>query len=392
MMAPDSKPYLVAMALAASIVMIPAMGAINFGEPAYTWTDRVYITITAPDFDFDRYLIDQIGDKNNPIRIYTTAGELEEYRLVETGTSTGIFTGWVTLTGFEHHDADGDGRDGDASGMTGGAGPTGGTIAAENEDNISVSFEYSRDHTMIDSAPIRWNTGAVSWLQDIYSVTDNAVLHVTDPDMNLDPGSLDSFKVDVFSSSDVAGIDLVVTETGEASGVFEGTVTFTDDGPSSGHRLLVDTGDSVTAEYHDHTLPNPYGTADDITVTAEASVGQTLPPLYRINASNPRATNAFGASLPTISIGQQVQIAADITNNQDTDQPFTYIVHVQDEQGVTVSLSWIQGSLVAGQSLTPSQSWTPSSSGPHKATIFVWESITDPVALSESLELVINVS
>ena len=59
------------------------------------------------------------------------------------------------------------------------------------------------------------------------------------------------------SDSDPGGISLTVTETNEATGVFEGQVSFTTNDESSGHRLVAE-GDTITAEYEDHTLPDPY--------------------------------------------------------------------------------------------------------------------------------------
>jgi hypothetical protein len=49
---------------------------------------------------------------------------------------------------------------------------------------------------------------------------------------------------------------------------FEGTVFFTVSNESSGHRLRVAEGDTVTAEYEDNTLPSPYTTADELNITA----------------------------------------------------------------------------------------------------------------------------
>jgi hypothetical protein len=57
--------------------------------------------------------------------------------------------------------------------------------------------------------------------------------------MNLNPEAVDNFDVDVWSDSDAGGIDLTVTETNEATGIFEGTVFFTTANDSSGHRLRV---------------------------------------------------------------------------------------------------------------------------------------------------------
>jgi hypothetical protein len=93
----------------------------------------------------------------------------------------------------------------------------------------------------------------------------------------------------------------------------------------------------------------------------------------------------------TIQIGKQVQIAADLRNNQDFEQEFAYIVQIQDENGITISLAWITGVLSPAQSFSPSLSWTPSQTGNYEATIFVWESIDNPSALSPTLLLKINV-
>ena len=93
----------------------------------------------------------------------------------------------------------------------------------------------------------------------------------------------------------------------------------------------------------------------------------------------------------SVVIGKQVQIEADLRNAQDIEQDFAYIVQIQDENGITVSLGWITGTLTPAQTFTPSLSWIPSEAGTFKATIFVWESIDNPSALSPTLSLDINV-
>ena len=90
-------------------------------------------------------------------------------------------------------------------------------------------------------------------------------------------------------------------------------------------------------------------------------------------------------------VDKQIQIVADLTNNQNKDQSFAYLVQIKDTNGVTVSLSWITGLLSAGQTMSPAQSWTSSVEGIYTAEIFVWESIDNPDALSAPLTLKINV-
>ena len=370
---------------------------IELDQKVYTWTDKIYITIVAPDHNFDGDLVDEIGEsEKDPIKIATRGNDLDNYKLVETGTDTGIFTGEVILTGFAH-DADGDKSTGDKDGYdtsprTSGSGPTNGFLEADDDDGLTISFEFSEDDSVVGSALIRWNIGEVQWLEASYPASGTGVVRVIDPDMNLDPEAVDNFGVDVWSDSDAGGIDLTVTETNEATGIFEGTVFFTTTNESSGHRLRVAEGDTVTAEYEDNTLPDPYTTADELDITATTLIGTIVPPLERAPAANLRTVDAFGNSLDTVSVDQQVQISADLSNGQDRVQEFAYLVQIQDGNGVTVSLAWITGSLTEGQSFSPALSWVPTTSGSYTATAFVWESVDNPTALSPPVSTTINVS
>jgi len=93
----------------------------------------------------------------------------------------------------------------------------------------------------------------------------------------------------------------------------------------------------------------------------------------------------------SVDVGKQIQIAADLQNNQDFEQDFAYIVQIQDESGVTMSLAWLTGTLQPAQSFSPSISWIPNEAGTYEATIFVWESINNPSALSPTLSMKISV-
>ena len=364
---------------------------IELDQKVYSWTDKVYITVVAPDHNFDGDLIDEVGNTDlDPIKVSTRGFDLDNYKLVETGTDTGIFTAEVILTGFTH-DADGDGTD-DTNPRTTGSGPTDGFLQTDDDDGITVSFEFSEDETVVGSALIRWNIGEVQWLEASYPASGTGVVRVIDPDMNLDPEAVDNFAVDVWSDSDAGGIDLTVTETNEATGIFEGTVFFTVTDESSGHRLRVAEGDTVTAEYEDNTLPDPYTTADELDITATSLIGTVVPPLERAPIASCRVVDAFGNSLSTVSVDQQVQVTCDLANGQDREQQFAYLIQVQDGNGVTVQLAWITGSLAPGQSFSPAQSWTPEVAGAYDATAFVWESVDNPTALSPPVSTSITVN
>ena len=91
-------------------------------------------------------------------------------------------------------------------------------------------------------------------------------------------------------------------------------------------------------------------------------------------------------------VDEQIMIMADISNNQDVQQNFAYITQVKNDKDFVISLSWLTGSLFPRQSFSPAQSWIPNESGNYHIQIFVWESITNPEALSPPLSMTVKVS
>ncbi len=98
-----------------------------------------------------------------------------------------------------------------------------------------------------------------------------------------------------------------------------------------------------------------------------------------------------GEELSYVLVNQQVLITADVVNALDHQLAFAYIVQIQDERGTVLSLAWLTGSLSPNQSLSPALSWTPEHPGTYHATIFIWEGINNPAALSPPLDLEIDV-
>lgn len=375
------------------------LSSISLDKKVYSWTERVFITIVSPDHNFDENKIDEIGNKPaNEIKISTRGDKLSQYKLVETGVDTGIFVGEVILTGFKHN-ADGNPSTGNVDGIdtnprtepkTNG-GPTNGFLQSKDNDGLTVSFKYSERQTISESALIRWNIGEIQWDSKAYSEKAAAIVRVVDPDMNLNPKTVDNFVIDVWSDSDLGGIDVTVTETNQATGIFEGYVNFTPSAQSSGNRLRVSEGDYVTARYEDNTLPAPYTKADELKISAKSLIGPTVHPLERVPASNPRAVDSMGNSITQIKSGQQVQITADIENHRIVNQPFVYFVQIEDPLNVVKSLSWFSGNINKGQAFSPSVSWMPQEPGNYVVKIFIWSGIKQPFPLSPAIEFDVTV-
>lgn len=92
-----------------------------------------------------------------------------------------------------------------------------------------------------------------------------------------------------------------------------------------------------------------------------------------------------------LTVGNQIMITADVSNSQNTQQPFAYLTQVKNENQVVISLSWLTGSLSPRQSFSPAQSWTPTESGLYTIEVFVWESVDNPEALSPPLSMTVKV-
>ncbi len=350
-------------------------------KAAYSWTDKIKIKIIAPSWNTDQYLIDSIGDTNDhPIKIATSENFLKPYRFIETGADSGIFAAEVTLTGFPH-DADGDGYI-DTTPRTVGTGPTDGFLQVDSDSAVTISFEFADGVVLVESVPISWNLGAIQFSKDIFLLDDSVTVSVIDSDMNLNPEALDQIPIQIFSVSDVAGINVNAVETSESSGTFTATVSLSQTLPSSGNRLHSISGDEIFAKYDDHTLPKPYSTSENLEIKTLATVDSPVHMIQRLENSQIILSDSYGNQLQSSLPNKQIQMVGTITNDQNFRQKFVYFFQVKNAMNHVESLSWIQSELYAEQSMDVSQSWIPKKSGMYKIETFVWNSISDSVGLS----------
>ena len=359
-------------------------------KPIYSWTDKIKITILAPSWNTDRHLIDSIGDnEDHPIKISTGSNSLEPYRFTETGVNTGIFTAEVTLTGFLH-DADGDG-DIDTTPRTLGNGPTSGFLAVERDSAITISFEFADGVVLLESVLTTWNIGNIQFSENNFLSNKSALIRVIDPDLNLNPEALDQIPIQVYSDSDIAGIEVAGIETSESSGIFVATITFTQNLSSSGNRLLALPGDEIYAKYDDHTLPKPYSTSDNLEIITLAKVTSFISTLDRLTNSPITLTDSLGTPLKSFQANNRIQIVGSITNEQNFEQKFVYLVQVKDHNNTVESISWIGGVLSEHQNLDVSQSWLPKNSGTFLIETYVWNSLDDQIPLSQFISTSVTI-
>jgi len=384
-----------------SLILFPAFGEsipdydkpyapIFFDKTTYTWTDKIKISIIAPSWNTDRYLIDSIGNtEDHPIKISTREHSLKPYRFTETDVNSGIFTAEVILTGFSH-DANGDG-DIDTTPRTFGNGPTNGFLEVDRDSAITISFEFADGVVLTESVPVSWNLGIIQFSKEIFLSDDSVIVRVIDLDMNLNPEAIDHIPIQLFSDSDIAGIKVNAVESTESSGLFTATVSLSQTLSSSGNRLYSIPGDKIFAKYDDYTLPKPYSTSDNLGIETFARIDSSIPPINLLENSQIFLSDSLGNQLLSFSSNHQMQMVGTITNDQNFKQKFIYLFQVKNDVSYVESISWIQGELSPQQSLDVSQSWIPTKSGTYTIETFVWNSLGNPMALSPVMSTLIVV-
>jgi len=359
-------------------------------KPVYTWTDKIKMTILAPSWNTNNYLIDSIGDDaDHAIKINTSENSLKSYRFTETDVNSGIFTAEIILTGFAH-DANGDGNI-DTMPRTTGNGPTSGFLEVDRDSSVTISFEFADGVVLVKSVPVSWNMGSISFLKEIPLSNSSVMIRVIDPDMNLNPEALDHIQIQLFSDSDSAGIEVEGIETSEISGSFVGTISLSQTLPSSGNRLYALPGDKLSAKYDDHTLPKPFSKSDHLQIETFAVVDSSISSIERLTNLPITFSDSFKNKLDSFSTNTSLQIVGTIQNDQEYKQKFVYLFQVKNANNSVESISWIQGELSSKQRLDVSQSWVPEKSGVYYIETFVWNSLNDPIPLSNLMSTSITV-
>ena len=120
-------------------------------------------------------------------------------------------------------------------------------------------------------------------------------------------------------------------------------------------------------------IENTYASFGDITLTPPQTVGFD------------------GKELDSINVGKPVGFSSVLTNHAKSEQKFTYLVQILNKDGGTDYLEGLSASLLPNQSFTASQSWIPSEAGAYTVQVFVWESLSSSIPLTQVIQTQITV-
>ncbi|MBN2055259.1 hypothetical protein JW905_10075, partial [bacterium] len=130
--------------------------------------------------------------------------------------------------------------------------------------------------------------GSIDLDSSLYSCADLITITVTDADLDLNSGAIDTAVADIASDSEPTAETVTLTETGVATHIFTGVIQTSATQSGAGY-LLVANGDDITAHYHDDECE---GFPVDVYDTATADcAGPVISNVAAVNITG------FGASI-----------------------------------------------------------------------------------------------
>ncbi len=142
-------------------------------------------------------------------------------------------------------------------------------------------------------------------------------------------------------------------------------------------------------------VPKPEGTkvpkpsnGTDSKPSNDTSVNSSKAP---VKLSKFRILDANNTKVRAINVGQEIQLQSTAAGNLTSDQPFAYIVQIKDEEGITVMLAWVDGSLSPNEPADLAIPWVPEDPGKYNVTIFIWKNLEDPSPFAEPIRTYVEV-
>jgi hypothetical protein len=111
-----------------------------------------------------------------------------------------------------------------------------------------------------------------------------------------------------------------------------------------------------------------------------------------VTLTSPVIVNTSGKKISDFHVGQQIGVESILTNSGKSEHKFVYLVQVMDNKGRTDFLEGFSASMLPNQSFTASQVWIPKDVGQYTIRVFVWDSLSSAIPLTDVLETKILVN
>ena len=237
----------------------------------------------------------------------------------------------------------------------------------------------------------KFTDASLTWEQASNSLKDGLVaakIILQDSDANHLLILKEKVTVHVYSDSSPEGINLELYETSKNSGIFE-RLFMISDFRSTPNILSAQVGDTAIATYQDTTLPDDMKHISVLDLQASTIID--IAPTIVGYARHMDIKDLNGNEINYPLVDQQYTISSDLIFAKTYTENFVFIVQIQNELNQNVVLSWIKGTSNSTFSSDVGISWIPKNAGKYYITSFVWESLTNPTALTPPISTSVEV-
>ena len=108
--------------------------------------------------------------------------------------------------------------------------------------------------------------------------------------------------------------------------------------------------------------------------------------------TQPIMVDTSGQKITNFHAGQQIGVESTLTNNGHSEQKFAYMVQVLGSNGETEYFESTSASMLPNQAFTTSQVWIPKNAGQYVIEVFVWNSLSSAIPLTNVSQIPVTVN
>ncbi len=115
-------------------------------------------------------------------------------------------------------------------------------------------------------------------------------------------------------------------------------------------------------------------------------------PLKRLQVRSFYLQDSEGNVIQQVKVNEQVDISIVARNYQKVDQQYVIVAQICDNKSLATAILYSLGNVKDADAADLSISWTPEAAGSYNIKIMIWDELSSPSLLSESVQKVITVS
>jgi len=188
---------------------------------------------------------------------------------------------------------------------------------------------------------------------------------------------------------------VLVSDISDESGAFEMKIDVESHFLIKGHyfaQMFIDDVASNKKTYFDYSPDGATVVYSDVmsflsekssNSTSSNSTSSNSISVQQISIEEIKLVDSFGSKVESVVADEPIQISSDIVNLMNKNLPFTYIIQIRDHTDAVIYISWFSGMMSDDQIYNVALSWIPKERGLYQIDVFIWESFSNVVSLSE---------